>query len=92
MTEELRTHFRIAILRALDAAHPMRLTAENVHTGVRLHIACDEEQVERELHDLEDKGFTAHEADAFNAAITRWRRTEDARALLAAKGLASKLD
>lgn len=91
MTEQDRILFRRAILRALDHAHVLKLTPDDLHNGLAGSFqGVTLDTIIGELHDLQEKGFTTREQDKFNGAIIRWGRTEAARELLASLNLAAR--
>lgn len=80
----------IAVLRALDAIHPMGMATRDLLTPVKLATqmqSLDEPTLNSLLHDMKDQQQVTSEPSPMNAAVHRWKRTEPARSMLESLGL-----
>lgn len=89
LSHELRETVIAAVLQQLDAAHPRALSARDLMVPLRLSGlggSVDQEALDGLLIDLQEKALVTPATSALAGEVTRWKRTETARAWLAANG------
>jgi|GEM_PF-5890218 len=88
MTAETRETLIVATLALLDAAHPYPQSAPQLLIPLKLSgfRELTEPLLASLLLDLEEKGWVKPQASDATGELTRYRRTEDARAFLRRSG------